>query len=98
MKEKEESNFSFRYGYSIIRNSNTAINRILSEISQLSIKDFILSIGEEVNGNISVKNEDFIDVVVPRFRNALQNNVEFDKLVIEKQKEEGDISEQEESN
>lgn len=87
VKEKEESNFSFRYGYSIIRNSNTAINRILSEISQLSIKDFILSIGEEVNGNISVKNEDFIDVVVPRFRNALQNNVEFDKLVIEKQKE-----------
>lgn len=47
VKEKEESNFSFRYGYSIIRNSNTAINRILSEISQLSIKDFIMSIGEE---------------------------------------------------
>lgn len=87
VKEKEESNFSFKYGYSIIRNSNSAINRILSEISQLSIKDFIISIGEEVSGNISVKNEDFIDVVVPRYRNALQKNIEFDKLVIEKQEE-----------
>ena len=87
VKEKEESNFSFKYGYSIIRNSNRAINRILSEISQLSIKDFIISIGEEISGNISVKNEDFIDVVVPRYRNALQNNIKFDKLVIEKQEE-----------
>lgn len=87
VKEKEESNFSFKYGYSIIRNSNIAIKRILSEISQLSIKDFVISIGEEDNGKISVKNKDFVDVIVPRYRNALQNNVEFDKLIVEKQEE-----------
>lgn len=71
IQEKEQNNFTFRYGHKIIYNSNQAINKILSDISQLSIEKFSASIGELSGGNYIVTNDDFIDVIIPRYRQAL---------------------------
>lgn len=68
IQEKEQNNFTFRYGHKIIYNSNQAINKILSDISQLSIEKFSASIGELSGGNYIVTNDDFIDVIIPRYR------------------------------
>lgn len=71
--QKEQKNFSFSYGFEIVRNSNKAINRVLSDISMLSIEDFVASIGEIKNGNSYVStNENFIDAIVPRFKSILR--------------------------
>lgn len=83
--EKEKSNFAFSYGHDIIQNSNKAINKILSEISQLSIHDFIASIGIPVNDKIVASNKDFIDIVIPRYKSSL-NNIEWKELSVDKQK------------
>lgn len=61
LEEKENSNFAFRYGHKIIYNSNKAVNKILSDISQLSIERFSASIGKLNAGRYVVTNEDFID-------------------------------------
>lgn len=73
IKQKEQNNFSFAYGFEVIRNSNKAINQVLSDISMLSIEDFVASIGEIKDGNNYVStNEDFIDAIVPRFKSILR--------------------------
>jgi hypothetical protein len=71
LEEKENSNFAFRYGHKIIYNSNKAVNKILSDISQLSIERFSASIGKLNAGRYVVTNEDFIDVIIPRYRKLL---------------------------
>lgn len=71
IKEKEQNNFTFKYGHKIIYNSNKAVNKILSDISQLSVEKFSASIGNLVDGKYVVTNDDFIDVIIPRYRQAL---------------------------
>lgn len=73
IEQKEADNFSFKYGHEIIYNSNKAINKIMSDISQLSIEEFSASIGEIENGKYLVTNDGFIDVIIPRYRRALYN-------------------------
>lgn len=71
--QKEQDNFSFAYGFEIVHNSNKTINGILSDISTLSIEDFVASIGT-INGDKYVStNENFIDAIVPRYKNILRN-------------------------
>lgn len=85
IEQKERNNFSFAYGFEVVRNSNKAINQVLSDISLLSIEDFVASIGELKNGNSYVSsNEDFIDAIVPRYKSILRNYKVYN--IIEKEK------------
>ncbi|MBR2457598.1 MAG: hypothetical protein IKB31_10725 [Bacteroidaceae bacterium] len=85
--EKESQNFSFRYGHEVIYKSNLAINKILSEISQLSVEEFFASIKDCFNdGKYNITNGDFIDVIVPRYKRAMYNIV-WDNMSIIKQNE-----------
>lgn len=73
IEQKEQDNFSFAYGFEVVHNSNKTINGILSDISTLSIEDFVASIGT-IDGNKYVStNENFIDAIVPRYKNILRN-------------------------
>ena len=73
IEQKERDNFSFAYGFEVVHNSNKTINGILSDISTLSIEDFVASIGT-INGDKYVStNENFIDAIVPRYKNILRN-------------------------
>lgn len=71
IQEKDTANFSFAYGGQIIRKSNQIINKILSDISQLSTEGFIAAIGKEENNKYMSSTNDFVDVIIPRYRNAL---------------------------
>lgn len=71
--QKEQTNFSFSYGFEVVRNSNKAINQVLSDISLLSIEDFVASIGELKDGSKYIAtNENFIDAIVPRYKSILR--------------------------
>lgn len=85
IERKESDNFSFKYGHELIYKSNYAINKILSEISQLSIEDFLASIVDEKDGKYTSTNEDFVDVIIPRYKRAL-NNVTWPDMSIKKHK------------
>ena len=85
---KEENNFSFKYGREIIYKSNRAINKILSDISQLSIEDFISSIDSSFDGNKYIaSNEAFVEVILPRYSNILRNYIPIQEISIKKTKE-----------
>ncbi len=88
IKTKEENNFSFRYGREIIYKSNRAINKILSDISQLSIEDFIASVDSKLVGDKYIANNDaFIDVILPRYNNILRNYRPIQEISVKKTKE-----------
>ena len=88
IKQKEENNFSFRYGSEIIYKSNIAINKILSDISQLSIEDFISSIESQFDGTkYTFCNDAFIDAILPRYKNILRNYTPIQELSVKKTKE-----------
>lgn len=86
IEQKESDNFSFRYGHELIYKSNVAINKILSEISQLSIEDFLASMVDEKDGKYTSNNEDFVDVIIPRYKSAL-SEVVWSNMSIKKKKE-----------
>lgn len=73
IQETESKNFSFAYGGQIVHKSNQIINEILSDISKLSIETFIATLGKEDNNGryYFATTNDFIDVIVPRYKNAL---------------------------
>lgn len=71
IRNKEQANFSFAYGGQIIRKSNQIINKILADISQLSTESFIAAIGKEENNKYISSTNDFVDVIIPRYKNAL---------------------------
>lgn len=86
--QKEDNNFSFRYGHEIIYNSNKTINKILSDISQLSIEDFISSINSQFDGHKYIASNDaFVDVILPRFNNVLRSYNPIQKIEVIKTKE-----------
>ncbi len=83
--QKEQENFSFSYGFEVVRNSNKAINQVLSDISLLSIEDFIASIGELKDGNKYIAtNENFIDAIVPRYKSILRATGVATEIIINK--------------
>ena len=85
--QNESQNFSFRYGHEVIYKSNLAINKILSEISQLSVEDFFASIQNSFkDGRYYVNNKDFVDVIAPRYKRALCS-IEWDNMSIVKHSE-----------
>lgn len=89
IQAKESANFAFAYGGQIIRKSNQIINKILSDISQLSTESFIAAIGKEENNRYISTTNDFIDVIIPRYKNAL-NSVpgnDGDTIAIEKSRD-----------
>lgn len=84
---KESDNFSFRYGHEIIYQSNLIINKVLLDISLLSIEDFISSIGS-FNGNKYIStNKDFMEVIMPRYRHVMQNYSPMQELSVKKTRE-----------
>ena len=89
IQAKESANFAFAYGGQIIRKSNQIINKILSDISQLSTESFIAAIGKEENNRYISTTNDFINVIIPRYKNAL-NSVpgnDGDTIAIEKSRD-----------
>ncbi len=69
---KEKNNFSFAYGQKMIFESNRAINKVLSDISLLSIENYYASISsKEENGKYFFSKYDFIDAIIPRYKNEL---------------------------
>ncbi len=83
--QKEQSNFSFAYGSEVVRNSNKAINQVLSDISLLSVDDFLESIGAKLENNKYISsNKDFIDAIIPRYKSILRNSVISNEITKEK--------------
>lgn len=70
-KVREESLFTYGYGFDIVRKSNKAINSILSDLSTLSVQGLVSSIGERDAQGYVATSEDFIDAMIPRFRRAM---------------------------
>ena len=72
IEQKEQNNFAFAYGFEVIRNSNKAINSILSDLSVLSIEEFVSSIGFFDGNRYIATNDAFIDAIMPRYNNSLR--------------------------
>lgn len=83
---KEKNNFSFAYGQKMIFESNRAINKVLSDISLLSIENYYASISsKEENGKYFFSKFDFIDAIIPRYKNEL-SKFEWREMSIKKTK------------
>lgn len=84
IEKKETYNFSFRYGHDIVYNSNAIINKILSDISKLSIEEFVSSIGSFDGNKYISTNMDFVDAIMPRYKNLLRNLFPMQEFSIKK--------------
>lgn len=84
IEQKESNNFSFAYGFEVVRNSNKTMNSILSEVSLLSIESFVSSIGEFDGNKYISTNEQFIDAIMPRFKSVLQNTHTLSSISVKK--------------
>lgn len=84
IEQKERNNFSFAYGFEVVRNSNKTMNSILSEVSLLSIESFVSSIGEFDGNKYISTNEQFIDAIMPRFKSVLQNTHTLSNISVKK--------------
>lgn len=87
IEENESQNFSFRYGHEIIYKSNTIMNKVLSEISLLSVEDFVSSIGSCDGNKYISTNENFVDAIFPRYKSILRNYSPMQELSIKKTKD-----------
>ncbi len=71
-ESKGKNSFSFAYGQKMIFESNRAINKVLSDISLLSIENYYASISsKEDNGKYVFSKYDFIEAIIPRYKNEL---------------------------
>lgn len=84
IEKKETDNFSFRYGHDIVYNSNAIINKILSDISKLSIEEYVSSIGSFDGNKYISTNMDFVDAIMPRYKNLLRNLFPMQEFSIKK--------------
>ena len=73
IEKRYHDNFSLSFGQEIVGKSNQAINKVLADISSFSIEDFVLSIGELHDNTWVSTNQNFLDVILPRYRNQLCN-------------------------
>lgn len=87
IEKKEANNFSFRYGHDIVFNSNAIINKILSDISKLSIEEYVSSIGSFDGNKYISTNKDFVDAIMPRYKNLLRNLFPMQEFSIKKTSE-----------
>lgn len=87
IEKKYTENFSLNFGQEIISKSNKAISKVLAEISSFSVEDFVLSIGEQKENSYVSTNQDFLNVVLPRYRNQLCNNFTLSELPIKTREE-----------
>lgn len=72
INNQEKRNFSFAYGQKVIYESNKAINKTLSDISLLSVEDYLASISsKEENGKFVFTKYDFIEAIMPRYKKEL---------------------------
>ena len=87
IEKKYNENFSLNFGQEIISKSNMAISKVLAEISSFSVEEFVLSIGELRDNSYVSTNQDFLNVVLPRYRNQLCNNFPLRELPIKTKEE-----------
>lgn len=71
VQQRRASNFSFKFGQELMYKSNSALNKILSEISALSINQFIDSFGTSKEPSCNIDEEDFVDVIYSKCRQYL---------------------------
>jgi len=77
--EKAESmfdyNFSYKYAKKLLYNSNISLNEVLSEISSLSVDQFINSFGYQENNNFIVESEEFAGIIFDKYKQKLIENL-----------------------
>ena len=73
IEKRYQDNFSLSFGQEIVGKSNQAINKVLADISSFSVEDFVLSIGEPQDNLWVSTNQNFLDVILPRYKNQLCN-------------------------
>ncbi len=84
IEQKEQNNFSFAYGFEIIQKSNKAINKVLSELSELSISDFMAFIGVPNGNTYNTSTEDFLDAITPKYKSLLQSESKNREVAVSK--------------
>lgn len=87
IEKKYTENFSLSFGQEIISKSNMAISRVLAEISSFSVEEFVLSISEPRDNSYVSTNQDFLNVVLPRYKNQLCNNFPLAELPVKTNEE-----------
>lgn len=77
--EKAESmfdyNFSYKYAKELLYNANRSLNEVLSEISSLSVDQFINSFGYQENNNFIVESEEFAGIIFDKYKQKLIENL-----------------------
>ena len=74
-KKRFESNFSYKYAKELLYNSNKSLNEVLSEISALSVEEFINSFGHKENNNFIVESEEFAGIIFDKYKQKLIENL-----------------------
>ena len=74
-KKRFESNFSYKYAKKLLYNSNISLNEVLSEISSLSVDQFINSFGYQENNNFIVESEEFAGIIFDKYKQKLIENL-----------------------
>lgn len=74
-KNRFESNFSYKYAKDLLHNSNKSLNEVLSEISALSVEEFINSFGHKENNNFIVESEEFAGIIFDKYKQKLIENL-----------------------
>lgn len=74
-KNRFEFNFSYKYAKELLYNSNRSLNEVLSEISSLSIDQFINSFGYQENNNFIVESEEFAGIIFDKYKQKLIENL-----------------------
>lgn len=83
-KERFKSNFSFQYGKDLLNNSNKVLNEILSEISGLSIEQFIASFGQLKYNKYRIDSDELASIVFEKYKQRLIDGVDPIEIPINK--------------
>lgn len=74
-KNRFEFNFSYKYAKELLYNANRSLNEVLSEISSLSVDQFINSFGYQENNNFIVESEEFAGIIFDKYKQKLIENL-----------------------
>ncbi|WP_427194354.1 hypothetical protein KP615_02420 [Treponema denticola] len=74
-KSRFEFNFSYKYAKELLYNANRSLNEVLSEISSLSVQEFINSFGYKEDNNFIVESEEFAGIIFDKYKQKLIENL-----------------------
>ncbi|MDD4437668.1 MAG: hypothetical protein PHS04_06510 [Tissierellia bacterium] len=82
--KKFESNFSFKYGKKLLNDSNRTLNEVLSEISSLSIEQFIASFGQSKYNKYRIDSDELASIIFEKYKQKLIDGVDSIEIPIKK--------------